>query len=186
MSTTRRQLTRRLSMSRALFQWMWLSGRAALHAEHRPERGLAQADHRLLADAVERVAQAHRGGGLALAGRRRVHRRDQDQPAVRPVREAVDEAEVELGLVRAMAVEAVRRDVERGSDLLDRSEAGGACNLEVDLSAHRPLPLLRRPVYTVPSPHQSAMNSAIAWVLRRTDSRFTRSSKPWIDSDLGP
>ena len=27
------------------------AGRAALHAEHRAERGLAQADHRLLADA---------------------------------------------------------------------------------------------------------------------------------------
>ena len=45
------------------------AGGAALHAEHRAERGLAQADHRLLADVVERVAQAHRGGGLAFARR---------------------------------------------------------------------------------------------------------------------
>src|SRR6476469_4522188 len=47
------------------------AGRAALHAEHRPKRGLAQADHRLLADVIERVAEAHRGGGLAFAGGRR-------------------------------------------------------------------------------------------------------------------
>ena len=47
------------------------AGRAALHAEHRPERRLAQADHRLLADLVERVAEADRGRGLALARRRR-------------------------------------------------------------------------------------------------------------------
>ncbi len=59
------------------------AGRAALHAEGRAERRLAQAQHRLLADVVERVGEADRGGGLALAGRRRRDRRDQDQLAVR-------------------------------------------------------------------------------------------------------
>ena len=47
------------------------AGRAALHAEHRAERRLAQADDRLLADAVERIAQADRRGRLAFARRRR-------------------------------------------------------------------------------------------------------------------
>ena len=47
------------------------AGRAALHAEHRAEARLAQADHRLLADAVQRIAQADGRRGLALAGRRR-------------------------------------------------------------------------------------------------------------------
>ena len=59
------------------------AGGAALHAEGRPERGLAQAQHRLLADVVERVGEADRGGGLALARRRRRDRGDQDQLAVR-------------------------------------------------------------------------------------------------------
>ena len=58
------------------------AGRAALHAEAGAERRLAQADRRALADAVQRVAEADRGRGLALAGRRRVDRRDQDQLAV--------------------------------------------------------------------------------------------------------
>src|ERR1700754_4310195 len=43
------------------------TGRAALHAERGPEARLAQAQHRLLADVVERVGQPDRGGGLALA-----------------------------------------------------------------------------------------------------------------------
>ena len=34
------------------------AGGAALHAEHRPEARLTQADHRLPADAVQRIAQA--------------------------------------------------------------------------------------------------------------------------------
>ena len=62
------------------------AGGAALHAEHRPQRRLAQADQRLLADAVERVAQAHGGGGLAFARRRGRDRRDQHQLAVRACR----------------------------------------------------------------------------------------------------
>ena len=61
------------------------AGGAALDAEAGAERGLAQAQHRLLADVVERVGQADGGGGLALAGRRRRDRRDQDQLAVRLV-----------------------------------------------------------------------------------------------------
>jgi hypothetical protein len=40
--------------------------------------------------------------------------------------------------------------------------------------------------YSRSSPHHSAMNSAVAWVILRTDSKFTRSSKPWMSSDFGP
>ena len=45
------------------------AGRPALHAEAGPQRGLAEADRCLLADAVQGVAQADAGGGLAFAGR---------------------------------------------------------------------------------------------------------------------
>src|SRR3546814_14745532 len=58
------------------------AGGAALHAEAGPERGLAQAHHRLLADPVEAVAEADGGRRLALAGRRRRDRRHQDELAV--------------------------------------------------------------------------------------------------------
>jgi hypothetical protein len=70
----------------------------ALHAEHRPQRGLAQRDHAALADAIQRVAQAHHGGGLALARRRRADRRHQHQLAARPAL-LVQQGEVDLRLV---------------------------------------------------------------------------------------
>ena len=47
------------------------AGRAALHAEAGAEDRLAHADDRLLADAVQRIAEPDRGRGLAFAGRRR-------------------------------------------------------------------------------------------------------------------
>ncbi len=47
------------------------AGRAALDAEAGAERGLAQAAHGFLADAVEAVREADGGRRLALAGRRR-------------------------------------------------------------------------------------------------------------------
>ena len=59
------------------------AGGAALHAEHRPETRLAQADDRLLADPVQRVAQPDGRRRLALARRRRADRGDEDQLAVR-------------------------------------------------------------------------------------------------------
>jgi len=48
------------------------ASRAALHAEHRAQRWLAQRDDGLLADVVECVAEADGGGGLALACRGRL------------------------------------------------------------------------------------------------------------------
>src|SRR3546814_14829298 len=76
------------------------AGGAALHAEAGPERGLAKADHRLLADPVEAVAEAHRGGGLALAGRRRRDRRHQDELDVLVLLQGLEIGEAELGLAR--------------------------------------------------------------------------------------
>src|SRR5262245_50958371 len=58
------------------------SRRAALHAETGTERGFADADDSLLADLVERIAEADRGRGLALAGRRRRNGGNEDQLAV--------------------------------------------------------------------------------------------------------
>jgi hypothetical protein len=58
------------------------AGGPALDAEDGPERGLAQADERPLADAVQRIAETHGGGGLALARRRGADGGDEDQLAV--------------------------------------------------------------------------------------------------------
>src|SRR6266849_1662644 len=62
------------------------AGGAALDAKARPEARLAQAEDRLLADVVERVAETDRCRRLAFAGRRRGDRRDEDQLALRPAK----------------------------------------------------------------------------------------------------
>ena len=85
-----------------------------------PSDGLADADHRLLADPVQPVAEAHGGGGLALAGRGRVDRGDQHQLAVRPAVERADEVLADLGLVMAVGQQMLGRDAKPGADLQDR------------------------------------------------------------------
>jgi len=60
------------------------TGCPALDAENRPHRGLAQADHRLPAQAVQRITQTDGGRGLALARRRGADGRDQHQLRTRP------------------------------------------------------------------------------------------------------
>ena len=55
----------------------------ALDAEHRAQAGLAQRNDGVLAALLQRVGQAHRGGGLALAGRRGVDGRHEHQLARR-------------------------------------------------------------------------------------------------------
>ena len=73
------------------------AGRAALDPEARPERRLAQADDRLPADTVERVAEADGGGRLALAGGSRADCADKDELAVRAVLKAAEKIVLELG-----------------------------------------------------------------------------------------
>ena len=108
------------------------AGGAALHAEARAERRLAQAQHRLLADVIERVGEPDGGGGLALARRRRRDRGDQDQLAVRLVLERLDVVHRHLGLVVAVGIEVLRRDAELlARDVHDRPLLGGLGDFDV-------------------------------------------------------
>ena len=59
-----------------------------------------------------RIAQTDRGGGLALAGRRRGDRGDQDQLAVGPVGELRHVVQGDLGLVVPVGLEALLRDAQ--------------------------------------------------------------------------
>ena len=77
---------------------------AALHAEHGAQAGLAQRDDHVLALASQRVGQAHRRGGLALAGGRRVDGRHQDELAGR-VLLVGEQVVVHLRLVRTVQLE---------------------------------------------------------------------------------
>ena len=112
------------------------AGRAALHAEHRAERRLAQRDHRALADAAQCIAQADRGRRLAFAGRRGADRGDQDQLAVRSPVERSKIVERDLGLVAPVGLDRLFRDLQPLlRKLHDRPQRGGLGDL--DIGCHR-------------------------------------------------
>ena len=67
------------------------AGRPALHAEAGSQAGLAQTHQSFLADAVEAIAQTHRGSGLTLSRRCRRNRRHQHQLASWPIFQGGDE-----------------------------------------------------------------------------------------------
>src|ERR1019366_1476928 len=86
--------------------------RAALHAKNRAERGLAQTNGSILANPVQRIAEANRGGRLAFSSRGRADRRHENQLAVRPVLEAIHIIQRYLGLVIAKRLKVLIRDAK--------------------------------------------------------------------------
>jgi hypothetical protein len=108
------------------------AGRAALHAEGGPERRLAQAADRLLADVVERIGQAHGGRRLAFARRRRRDRGDEDQLAVLLAGQRLNVVHRHLGLEVAVRIEVFGRDAELLlGDFDDRPLLGGLRDFNV-------------------------------------------------------
>jgi len=98
--------------------------RTAFHAEHRSQARLAQANHRLLADLVERVSESHRGRRLALARGRGTQRGDQNELAVGFVLQGLDVVERDFRLVMAVIFNACSRNPQAGGDLADGLEGG--------------------------------------------------------------
>ena len=110
------------------------AGGTALDAEAGAEARLAQRHDGVLADAVEAVAEADGGGGLALAGRRRRDRGDQDQLAVGPALQRADMVEGDLRLVVAVGDQVLRRDAEAvPGDIENRAFRGRPRNIDVAL-----------------------------------------------------
>ncbi len=95
------------------------AGATALEAEDRPERGLPQAEHRLLADRAEPLGERDRGRRLALPEPGRRHRRDRDDPAVGHPGKPVDRGELDLGSVRAVREHLVGLESKRMCQLCD-------------------------------------------------------------------
>jgi hypothetical protein len=102
------------------------AGGATFHAERRAKRRFADAQHRLLADMVERVGKPNCRRRLALARRRRVDRAHQDELAVRLALQRVDEIHRHLGLVVAVRFEVLGRQPKPlARDVDDRPFLGG-------------------------------------------------------------
>ena len=87
---------------------------ASLDAEHRAQRRLAQTDERLLADEIERIAQAYSRSGLALAGGRWRDRGDQDQLAIGPPGQLANIIERYLGLEAPVRLQALLGNSQTG------------------------------------------------------------------------
>ena len=112
------------------------AGGTALHAETGAERCLANTDSGLLADGVQTVDKANRRRCLALAGRSRVDRRNQDQLAVGTALLGGDELGRQFCLVMAEREQVLRRNAELVADLLDRQFCGCAGDFNVRRGAH--------------------------------------------------
>ena len=107
------------------------AGRSTLDAEAGSEARLTQADHGLLADGIQTVAQAHRCGGLTLAGRRGVDGRHQHQLARLAGGQRLDRVQRQLGLVRAVLQQLVAADADLGRNVFDGTHLGFACDLDI-------------------------------------------------------
>ena len=94
------------------------AGRAALDPKHRAQRGLPQGHHGILADLAQAVSQAHGGGGLALAGRRRGDGCDQDQLPVGTIH-LLQHLIVYLGFVVAVELQILFIHADLLGDLAD-------------------------------------------------------------------
>ena len=90
------------------------AGRAALYAEHGPERGLAQRHDGAAAYLPQRVREADGGRGLSLARRGGVYGGDEDELAVLP--RGLEQGGVYLGLVPAVALDEALVDAGLGGD----------------------------------------------------------------------
>ena len=102
---------------------------AALDAEDRAERRLAQGGRHRFADAVQPVGKPHRRGGLALARRRRRDRRHQHELALLLC--VIEQRERNLRLIPAVGFEQFRVDARRRGDLCDRLHLRLLCNLNI-------------------------------------------------------
>ena len=113
------------------------AGGAALHAEAGAERGLAQAEHRLLADPAQRIGKADGGRRLAFAGGGRVDRGDEDQLAEVLRAQVLDVAGRDFRLVMAIGDDVLGRNTEACRHLADGAFLRRARNLDVTSHVRR-------------------------------------------------
>jgi len=100
----------------------------ALHAQHRPDRRLAQRDDRSASGPGERVGKPDRHRRLALAGRRGAHSAHEHESAESTRRQLRD---IHLRDVSAVWFERVRWNPDLLGDLLDRTQlrCAGECEI---------------------------------------------------------
>ena len=105
------------------------AGGASLDAEDGTEARLAQREDDALPEAMEGVGETHGGRGLALASRRGVDGRHEDELAL--LRTVLEGMDVDLGLGVAVGLEHVLREPDLLCDLRDGKHLSFLCDLDV-------------------------------------------------------
>ena len=109
------------------------TGRATLDAEGRAQGGLAQRGDDALADLGQAHGETDVDRGLAFARRGGGDGRTQDQLAVGTIGQAIQDVQVDLGLVLAVEIDVVLGQAQPRRDLDDRLEGSLLSNLDVAL-----------------------------------------------------
>ena len=109
------------------------AGAAALDAEHRPHRGLAERERHGAAERAQSLRERDRRRGLALAGLRRGDRGGDDELAVGAVAEPFEDRERDLRPEGAERLELLRQDPRRRRDVGDGLQDGFLGDLETGL-----------------------------------------------------
>jgi hypothetical protein len=104
------------------------AGGAALHAEHRAEARLADAEHRLLAEPSERLRHAHGDGALSLSGGRGIDPGHEHEPSADGPRSRL---EGDLCFVLAVKVQVVDSEPELGGHVGDGARLRALGDLDV-------------------------------------------------------
>ncbi len=109
------------------------AGGPALDPEHRPQRGLAQAEDGVAADIAHALGQRHRGRRLPLPRLGRGHPGDADELRVGPIGEALDRIQGDLRLEPPVGLDLLGLEAEPAPDPLDRLQLRFLCDLQAAL-----------------------------------------------------
>ena len=134
--------------------------RAALDAERRPHRRLADRDDPALADVRERLPEADRGGRLALAQRRRGDRGHDDVLRARPVGHRLDGVQLDLRDVVAVHLQQLERQVHLPGHVVQGLQRRRLRDVEVRRNAHSSPPAVHASPAPAPPPGDSLEGNA--------------------------
>ena len=129
---------------------------AALHAKIRPQRRLANADHRFFANPVQTIAKTNRRRRLALASRRRIDRCHQNQLAIRPILQRIDKGLTDLRLVMTKGQKMFTRHAKIAANLLHREFICFPRDFDICFSAHDYCPIVMPAVMPAFVAHSAA------------------------------
>ena len=111
------------------------SGSAALDAEYRSQRGLAQGNDYILAQFLQTIGKAYGSGGLALSGRGGIDGSYKDQLAVGSGA-LFKQTIIHLCLVVAVKFQILRVNTGSFGDLGDGTHGSRLCDFDVGFEFH--------------------------------------------------